>query len=135
MLYSAPIYGTNQFCLLKIWVHSGFTLGLLAVYFGLTWKLLLWSTVRTEVWSRPVFIFIILLPVIPALCVFQIHSVCFHGYTCYQGLLSVFTLGLPWVYSGSTIVSTEIKPRVRWDLLSVWFGQIGIERGLQFFAM
>lgn len=74
--------------LLNIWVHSEFTLDLLVVYFGFTWTLLLRSTIRTEVWRRPLFYLNSLLPVIPG-----------------SGLLSVRVglISTVWIYVKDTI--------------------------------
>lgn len=44
-----------------------------SAYFGFTQELLLGWTVCTEVWIRPIFYLTILLPVIPAICIFWIH--------------------------------------------------------------
>lgn len=71
-----------------IFGSSEFTLDLLVVYFGFTWTLLLRSTIRTEVWRRPLFYLNSLLPVIPG-----------------SGLLSVRVglISTVWIYVKYTI--------------------------------
>lgn len=57
--------GFTRGLLLKICIHSGFTLGPFRVQYEFTRGLLLWSNLNTEMRSRPIFYLTILLSVIP----------------------------------------------------------------------
>lgn len=65
-LYSGFTLGLLLVCFFEISVHSGFTLGPLEIYFRFT--------LRTKVWSRPVFYLTNLLHINTVSCIFQIHN-------------------------------------------------------------
>lgn len=92
--------GFTRGLILKICIHSGFTLGPFRVQFEFTRGLLLGFNLNTEMRSRPIFYLTILLSVIPPPCIFQIHimtcSLCFQGSTLL--LIGVFYLCPLWVY-------------------------------------
>lgn len=103
-------------CFWKFASTGGFNLGLLRFYFEFNRDVLLGSTIRTDVWKKPVFSLNILLLVISVPCIFQYTcSVCFQGYMYISKKVtfcvpSWFALGLHWVFFGSTL-ETHIQPK------------------------
>lgn len=96
MKLSTKIRDLLWICFFVNWRLLGIHFGSTRGFFGFTRGLLLGSILPTEVCSRLVFYLTIKLPVIPnTTC-----SVCFHGFISDRSLLSVYTLGLRWVYSG-----------------------------------
>lgn len=90
--------GFTRGLLLKICIHSGFTLGPFRVQFEFTRGLILWSNLNTEMRSRPIFYLTILLSVIPPPVYSKYTS--WHVASAFRGLLliGVFYLCPLWVY-------------------------------------